>query len=80
MTTSEALALMQKELQKMLLLEKTILAYVEPLENERNLTTSQVLLAMHNLIQAEEIYLLSLLTLPIVDLKLVTMMRIFGSG
>ena len=77
---SEALALMQKELQKMLLLGKTVLAYVEPLENEHNLTTSQVLLAMHNLIQAEEIYLLSLLTLPIVDLKLVTMMRIFGSG
>ena len=77
---SEALALMQKELQKMLLLGKTVLAYVEPLENERNLTTSQVLLAMQNLIQAEEIYLLSLLMLPIVDLKVVTTMTIFVSG
>ena len=71
---------MQKELQKMLLLGKTILAYVEPQENERNLTTSQVLLAMQNLIQAKEIYLLSLLMLQIVDLKVVTTMTIFDSG
>lgn len=68
---------LQKELQQMLLVEKTVLAYFEPLASERNLRTSQVL-AMHNLTQAEE-YLLSLMTLRIVGLKAATMMPIYGS-
>lgn len=76
MTMTEVTAL-QKELQQMLLVEKTVLAYFEPLASERNLRTSQVL-AMHNLTQAEE-YLLSLMTLRIVGLKAATMMPIYGS-
>lgn len=49
----------------MLLAGKTVLADFEPLVSGRNLRTSQGL-PMQNLIQAKELYLLSLLMVQIV--------------